>query len=451
MTNPWLTFYGDDFTGSTAVMEVLSRAGISTMLFMAPPDVSILDDHPHLQAIGVAGVARSKSPKWMKAHLPSILQSLAKFKAPVLHYKVCSTFDSSPNIGSIGVATEIGSALFDKDWVPLVVGAPAIRRYQTFGTLFAADGQQVYRIDRHPVMSCHPVTPAWEADLGQHLSQQTPLKVKVIDLAMMKAGKSDEMIDHHLKDGARIMAIDVLDEQTLIEAGRVIWRDGKTPKFAVGSQGVEYALVAHWKASGLLTEPSAELPLQAVDQLFAVSGSCSPTTADQIAFAESQGFQVFDFDAATAIDQTALNVEVARAKKSCLGLLSHGHDVIVATARGPGDPAITRMLNAIEASRISAQTAYERLAEALGKLTKEICTQTTMPRIAICGGDTSGHSLSALQATALAFAAPIEPGAPLCKLYSPETSGIDGLEVTLKGGQMGTPAFFVKAKGGLKS
>ncbi|HBS37190.1 MAG TPA: hypothetical protein DEA75_01875 [Rhodobacteraceae bacterium] len=74
-----------------------------------------------------------------------------------------------------------------------------------------------------------------------------------------------------------------------------------------------------------------------------------------------------------------------------------------------------------------------------------------MPRIAICGGDTSGHSLSALQATALAFAAPIEPGAPLCKLYSPETSGIDGLEVTLKGGQMGTPAFFVKAKGGLKS
>ena len=287
---PWLTFYGDDFTGSTAVMEILNRAGIPTMLFMAPPDVRILDEYPHLQAIGVAGVARSKSPEWMKAHLPNILHSLAKFNAPILHYKVCSTFDSSPEIGSIGVAAEIGSALFDKEWVPLVVGAPAIRRYQAFGTLFAADGQQVYRIDRHPVMSCHPVTPASEADLGQHLAQQTQLKVKVIDLATMKAGKSDEMIDRHLEGGARIIAIDVLDEETLIEAGRVIWRDGATSKFTVGSQGVEYALVAYWKACGRLAAPSAEATLNSVDCLFAISGSCSPTTAGQIAFAESQGF-----------------------------------------------------------------------------------------------------------------------------------------------------------------
>lgn len=446
---PWLTFYGDDFTGSTAVMEILNRAGIPTMLFMAPPDVRILDEYPHLQAIGVAGVARSKSPEWMKAHLPNILHSLAKFNAPILHYKVCSTFDSSPEIGSIGVAAEIGSALFDKDWVPLVVGAPAIRRYQAFGTLFAADGQQVYRIDRHPVMSCHPVTPASEADLGQHLAQQTQLKVKVIDLATMKAGKSDEMIDRHLEGGARIIAIDVLDEETLIEAGRVIWRDGATPKFTVGSQGVEYALVAYWKACGRLAAPSAEATLNSVDCLFAISGSCSPTTASQIAFAESQGFQVVDFNAATAIEQTAVDAEVARLKKSCLGLLSQGQDVIVATARGPDDPAIPRMLNAVEHSDTSAQTTYERLAKSLGKLAEEIRLQTAVPRIAICGGDTSGHALSVLQATALSFVAPIEPGAPLCKLHCRAASGINGLEVTLKGGQMGTQEFFVKAKGGV--
>ena len=70
-------------------------------------------------------------------------------------------------------------------------------------------------------------------------------------------------------------------------------------------------------------------------------------------------------------------------------------------------------------------------------------------RIAICGGDTSGHALSVLRATALSFVAPIEPGAPLCKLHSRAPSSIDGLEVTLKGGQMGTQEFFVKAKGGV--
>ena len=53
---PLLTFYGDDFTGSTAVMEVLSFAGIPTMLFMEPPQPDILSQYPELQAIGVAGV-----------------------------------------------------------------------------------------------------------------------------------------------------------------------------------------------------------------------------------------------------------------------------------------------------------------------------------------------------------------------------------------------------------
>jgi uncharacterized protein YgbK (DUF1537 family) len=257
------------------------------------------------------------------------------------------------------------------------------------------------------------------------------------------------MIDRHLEGGARIIAIDVLDEETLIEAGRVIWRDGATPKFTVGSQGVEYALVAYWKACGRLAAPSAEATLNPVDCLFAISGSCSPTTAGQIAFAESQGFQVVNFNAATAIEQTAVDAEVARVKKSCLGLLSQGQDVIVATARGPDDPAIPRMLNALEHSDTSAQTTYERLAKSLGKLAEEIRLQTAVPRIAICGGDTSGHALSVLQATALSFVAPIEPGAPLCKLHSRAASGINGLEVTLKGGQMGTQEFFVKAKGGV--
>ena len=39
---PLLTFYGDDFTGSTAVMEVLSFAGVPTMLFMEPPELDVL-------------------------------------------------------------------------------------------------------------------------------------------------------------------------------------------------------------------------------------------------------------------------------------------------------------------------------------------------------------------------------------------------------------------------
>ena len=218
---PLLTFYGDDFTGSTAVMEVLSFAGVPTMVFMEAPSHHILKEYPQLQAIGVAGIARTKDPAWMKANLPDVFTKLKHLGAPVSHYKTCSTFDSSPDIGSIGTATELGAAIFDSDWVPLVVGAPEIRRFQAFGTLFASAGADIYRLDRHPVMSRHPVTPMSEADLGKHLAAQTHLKVGIVDLVAMKAGESDYVISRAQSAGAKIIAIDVVDDETLIEAGRI--------------------------------------------------------------------------------------------------------------------------------------------------------------------------------------------------------------------------------------
>ena len=201
---PLLTFYGDDFTGSTAVMEVLSFAGVPTMVFMEAPAPHILKEYPELQAIGVAGIARTKDPGWMKANLPGVFTKLKQLGAPVSHYKTCSTFDSSPDIGSIGTATELGAAVFDSDWVPLVVGAPEIRRFQAFGTLFAGAGADIYRLDRHPVMSRHPVTPMGEADLGKHLAAQTHLKVGIVDLVAMKAGESDYVISRARSAGVHL-------------------------------------------------------------------------------------------------------------------------------------------------------------------------------------------------------------------------------------------------------
>lgn len=101
-------------------------------------------------------------------------------------------------------------------------------------------------------MSGHPVTPMDEADLGRHLSHQTDLSVGVVSLAEMKSGSSDVAIARNLAQGADIIALDVVDDETLAEAGRLIWQEGQEPVFAVGSQGVEYALVAHWINQGRL-------------------------------------------------------------------------------------------------------------------------------------------------------------------------------------------------------
>ena len=446
MSAPLLTFYGDDFTGSSAVMEVLSFAGISTMLFMDVPDAEVLSRFPGLQAIGVAGVARAKDPHWMQQCLPPVYQGLKRLGAPLNHYKVCSTFDSAPQIGSIGVAAELGAGVFKPSWIPLVVGAPAIGRYQVFGQLFAAAGDAVHRLDRHPVMSRHPTTPMDEADLCKHLSRQTDMPMGVVDFRSMACGDSSRALQAAIVEGAKVVALDAMDDATLAEAGRLI-AEGETP-FVLGSQGVEYALVAHWRATGKLATDHTAPKLSPVGQLFAVSGSCAPTTAAQIDCASHQGFQILDFDAATAVEMSMLNAETARLKDLALRHLSEGRDVLVTTARGPDDPAVARMTTAVSRAGISSAEANAQLGMALGRLVSDIRCATGLPRVAIGGGDTSGYALTALQAEALSAVAPLAPGAPMCRIHSSRAPSIDGLEVTLKGGQMGAPDFFIHAKTG---
>ena len=143
-------FYGDDFTGSSAVMEVMTFAGLPAVMFVETPTSEQLERFRSYRAIGVAGVARAQPPSWMDAHLPAAFGALAGLKAPVTHYKICSTLDSSPRVGSIGRAIDIGAPIFGgipgaANW-QLVVAAPAIGRYQAFGNLFATSGDGVYRL-----------------------------------------------------------------------------------------------------------------------------------------------------------------------------------------------------------------------------------------------------------------------------------------------------------------
>ena len=444
---PLLTFYGDDFTGSSAVMEVLSFAGVPTMLFIEPPTLSQLKKYPHLKAVGVAGIARAKNPIWMQKHLPKVFLALKKLNAPIVHYKVCSTFDSSPTGGSIGKATEIGKKVFKTKYVPLIVGAPALGRYQFFGQLFARADDTVYRLDQHPVMSCHPTTPMHEADLGKHLSKQTKLKVGVIDFLTLQSNQVATIVKKLITQGNDILSFDVMNEQTLIKTGQSIWQESKKPLFVVGSQGVEYALVAYWQHIKQLKQFKPP-KLKPVKQLFAVSGSCSPTTAKQISYARQHNFKIMKMDASTAVDVNLIKKEINRICDQSIKLLNQGHDVLVITAKGPTDPAVANLNNLIKKSNKNASQINSRLGKALGQIVLKVRQQTKIKRVAISGGDTSGYALSILDVQALSPIAPLAPGAPLCKVHSVAQNDIDGLEITLKGGQMGEKDFFVQTKTG---
>ena len=65
-----LTFYGDDFTGSTDAMEGLTLNGVPTALFLeAPTPEQLTGRFANLRALGVAGISRSLSVEDMEAEL----------------------------------------------------------------------------------------------------------------------------------------------------------------------------------------------------------------------------------------------------------------------------------------------------------------------------------------------------------------------------------------------
>ena len=283
------TFYGDDFTGSTDVLEQLGGHGIPAVLFIGAPSAEHLAAFPNMQAVGIAGESRSRSPEWMSENLSAIFQTLRQFNAPVTHYKTCSTFDSSPTTGSIGRALELGMEVFAAGGdaapalVPIVVGAPHLGRYVAFGNLYAtnADGE-VQRIDRHP-MSRHPVTPMHEADLRMHLAAQLStrpdtharLKIGLIDDATLRAGVANHALDACIAAGCPAVVFDTVDEVTQAEVGKLLWeRARQLPLFAVGSSGLTAALVPAWRAAGLASEQRSPVPLPKASPLLVVSGSC---------------------------------------------------------------------------------------------------------------------------------------------------------------------------------
>ena len=122
---PILTFYGDDFTGSTDSLEALAMAGAPAVLFLDVPTPEMLARHPGAVAVGVAGTSRSLSPDWMDRELPAIFAGLKALGAPICHYKTCSTFDSAPDVGSIGRAADIGRRVFGPAVLVVVLG-PAL-------------------------------------------------------------------------------------------------------------------------------------------------------------------------------------------------------------------------------------------------------------------------------------------------------------------------------------
>jgi 3-oxoisoapionate kinase len=443
MIRPLYTYYGDDFTGSTDVLEALSLAGLRAVLFTGMPAEEHWRRFGDCQALGIAGESRSRPPEWMSAHLPAIFRRLGALGAPIVHYKTCSTFDSSPQVGSIGRALEIGRETLSPPFVPIVVAAPHLRRYVAFGHLFAAAGDRICRIDRHPTMRSHPVTPMYEADLRRHLAAQTPLRVGLVDLTAFAQGRAPAALAECLSRGDAAVLFDGVSAAELEETGRLLWqcagqqsldsrqRGGERPLFCAGSSGLTYALLSAWRRAGVIAQEPARTQAGSVATLLVMSGSCSPVTERQIRAALASGYHGIPLDVTRLLDERLEAAEEENALQQATTHLRAGHSTIIYSSLGPLAPA--------------AQAGGEALGRRAGALLRRILAETPVPRIVLAGGDTSSHAVAQLGVHALTWAASLEPGAPLCRAHA-QTPALDGLQLVLKGGQVGSDDFFERVR-----
>lgn len=447
MNDLLLTYYGDDFTGSTDALEALTLGGVDAVLFLEPPTRTFLDTHfPHVRAVGVAGTGRAMTPAQMDAELPPIFGGLAQLGAPLCHYKVCSTFDSSATVGSIGRALDIGRRVFRPAFVPIVVGAPALRRYVAFGNLFASVNGEPIRLDRHPTMSRHPITPMDESDLRRHLARQTDCRIGLLDLLQLAepGAAQDARLQELLDAQSQAVLFDTLSSSDLLKIGRLLWaRAADGALFAVGSSGVEYALSAYWREQGVVAAPAPFAPPGPVEQLVVMSGSASPTTAEQIGWAQAHGFEALRINVPRLLDPQTHAAEAERLLGQALIALERGASVLFYSAQGPDDPAIA-------AARVAEQAAQQlgrHLGELQGRLLRELLERSSVRRICVAGGDTCGHVVQQLGLYAMAVRYPLAPGGPLCRAYA-HTAHLDGLELSLKGGQVGLADYFGRVRDG---
>ena len=174
-----------------------------------------------------------------------------------------------------------------------------------------------------------------------------------------------------------------------------------------------------------------------VRTLLVLSGSCALQTARQIDAAEHAGWLLLHLDPRRLADETAIPRMVEALASSIGEALERGRPVVVYTARG--------LDGRLDATR---EVPATRVGAVFAELIRIIRSRVDLPRVVLAGGDSSSYAVRSSGALSLDIATFDEAqNSHVCRLGG-ERAAIDGLEVMLKGGQVGADDFFLRALSG---
>ena len=403
----------DDFTGATDLANNLVREGMRVVQAIGVPTGPI----DGVDAVVVALKSRTCPVADAVAQSLAAAAWLQAQGARQLYFKVCSTFDSTPQ-GNIGPVAEALAGLTGARVVPVTPAFPAAGRTVYQGHLFVGDLLLSDSPMRH-----HPLTPMTDASLVRVMQAQCRSeRVGLVAHRDVSAGSAaiEARLEALAGQGMRFAVVDGIgdgDLRTLAAAARGL------PLVVAGS-GLALGIPA---LHGLAPSAQAAALPAAGGAAAVVSGSCSAATNGQVADFRASGGAAFAVD---PLRIAAGEDVAAQALAFALPRLGDAPVLVHATAEPDAVRAVQQQLGSERAGAL-VEATLARVAQGL--------VDAGVRRLIVAGGETSGACVQALGLTRLRIGAQIDPGVPWC--HAPER----GLHLALKSGNFGSVDFFRRA------
>ncbi len=406
----------DDFTGATDLANNLVRAGMRVVQSIGVPEAPLAAE---VDALVVALKSRTIAPAEAITQSLAALRWLQAAGAEQIYFKICSTFDSTPQ-GNIGPVTE---SLMDALGCDFSIATPAFPdngRTVFKGYLFVGDG-----LLHESGMRDHPLTPMTDSNLVRVLQAQCRRRVGLIDHRAVAAGAAAvrARIAELRAQGVGIAIVDAVSNDDLLRLAPAL----QGMALVTAGSGLAIGLPANWgfQPSALAAALPPASGLRAI-----VSGSCSQATHAQVTHFIAGGGTALALDPLRlARDLSGTVAEVlARAETH----LSTQPVLVYSTA----EPAVVAAAQA----QLGALDAGALVEQALAKIAHGL-VERGVRQLVVAGGETSGAVVQALGIRQMQIGAQIDPGVP----WTHAESALGPLHLALKSGNFGGVDFFHQA------
>lgn len=418
-----IIFCADDFTGASDALATLARSGLRARLYLKSPSLKNNPEIAELDAVGLATALRSMDKNSGQLAMQKIGSELSLLDGDFYHFKICSTFDSANKVGNIGVVSAEFAKQIDAKWTAFIGGQPSLGRFCVFGNLFAtADTTDIYRIDRHPLMMRHPITPMNESDMRLHLQQQYGGQIGLINFTeySQDTASLETKLLKRIANGESRTLFDVSCADDLLIIGKLIRRISRKLKvLCVGASSVSESLILSERIKSAQKINNLQMSNRQGLPVLAVAGSRSKTTSQQVERAKYYTKIVLKPEIFSD-DGNAVKTLI----EDCCKILRQQKHVLIYTL---------------------ADTNYgvssHEMARITAKIVDKILNQSQIGFLTIAGGDTASLVIQCLNFDCLSYISDFDRGAPVMQGHL-QGHSLDGVPMVLKGGQMGSIGFF---------